>query len=81
MSRDELSSCRSCGAAIRWVETVAGKAMPVDECPTVDGNVVIDRHGKARVLKKWAKDQVPEAVPRYMPHFATCRRPAPPRNR
>lgn len=81
MSGVELSACRWCGAAIRWVVTVAGKSMPVDECPTVDGNVVIGRDGRARALKKWAKGQVPEAVPRYMPHFATCRRPAPPRNR
>jgi len=63
-------SCRSCGAAITWVKTSAGKTMPVDAEPVADGNLVIE-DGVVRYL---SSNQVAMFVPanKYKSHFATC---------
>ena len=33
-----MSTCRSCQARITWLETAAGKRIPVDEDPVPAGN-------------------------------------------
>ena len=62
-----MSACRSCGARITWLETAAGKPIPVNEDPDPAGNIVAI--GKmAHMLKKGEEtDQ-----PRYLSHFVTC---------
>lgn len=71
-----MATCRSCGARITWLKTPGGKAMPVDEDPTDDGNVVIDvQHCQlvASVFRnaEMAKTFAP-GEPRYTSHFVTC---------
>lgn len=67
-----MKHCTSCGAAIRWVTMVSGKRMPVDESPTVDGNVIVNTLGVARVLTKDERATVDAMTPRYVSHFSTC---------
>lgn len=59
--------CRSCGAPVRWVKTEHAKAMPLDEEPTSDGNIVIEQ-GIARVVGPLFAD----GRPLHKSHFATC---------
>lgn len=67
-----MSACRSCGAAVRWVKTQRGAAMPLDFDPTAAGNVRIDV-GVGVVL---AGDDLAAArsagAELHMPHHATC---------
>ncbi|HEX7277897.1 MAG TPA: hypothetical protein VF244_11025 [Acidimicrobiales bacterium] len=60
-----MPACRSCNAPVRWIKTVAGKAMPLDPAPNPDGNVVIE-DGVARVVGPEAEGE------RWMTHWATC---------
>ena len=75
--------CSSCGAAVRWVRTLAGKSMPLDAEPHPQGNVALDETGEvATVLGKGSAEKFAQ-LPRYRSHFATCphaashRRPKP----
>jgi hypothetical protein len=52
-----MSNCKSCGAAIFWVESANGKRMPLDAAP--EKRIVIDG-GIGRV------------VDTYTSHFSTC---------
>lgn len=52
------SFCRSCGEPILWVRTAAGKMMPLDAVPRVDGNVMREFADGSRLY--------------YVSHFATC---------
>lgn len=61
-----------CGAEIVWGKTENGKPMPVDRRSSADGNVVY-RNGVIHVLTNKEKTTIGADVPRYMPHFATCR--------
>ena len=67
-----MSQCSSCGAAIRWVVTEAGRRMPVDETPTTTGTIEVTGNA-ARVLSP-----IEAAITRgehgrlYTSHFATC---------
>jgi len=62
-----MSTCRSCGAAIVWMVTTAGKPMPCDAeqvrvaVPT--GNLVDTGHGVSREV---------EIRTGWVPHWATC---------
>jgi hypothetical protein len=68
----EKGKCRSCGAAILWVKTVAGKAMPLDAVPAEDGNIALMPAG-AMVLPKETADLGQKiGARRYKSHFATC---------
>jgi hypothetical protein len=63
-----MSTCRSCQARITWLETAAGKPIPVNEAPDPDGNIVAI--GKmAHVLKKGEATE----EPLYLSHFVTCK--------
>lgn len=71
-----MPACRSCHARITWLRTPGGKAIPVDEDPVEDGNIVIDVERcqlVARVFKdaEMARSFAPEE-PRYVSHFQTC---------
>ena len=61
-----MASCRSCGAEIRWERTAAGKAIPLDFEPVLDGNLAFRNDG----LVVSAAGCPPG--PRYVAHFATC---------
>ncbi len=63
-------TCKSCGAAIRWVRTVSGKAMPLDPEPCPDGNVVIAGDGAALTLANKVAPLQPG--PKYKSHYSTC---------
>lgn len=64
--------CSSCGAALLWIRTPKGKAMPLDATPDPHGNIVI-RDGLAVVLKLEEMEQDPSlGQRRFMPHWATC---------
>lgn len=64
-----MPTCRGCGAKIEWVETPAGKRMPVDAEPTADGNIVIDENGIAHVLPKEDAAAHPDKL--YRSHFSS----------
>jgi hypothetical protein len=66
--------CRSCGARIQWVETVAGRRMPLDVGAASDGNVIFSSEGKALVLSQDAAAQARQtgATRFFRSHFATC---------
>lgn len=67
-----MSTCRSCGAEIRWVRSATtGKPMPLDPEKVKGGNVeVIVKLGETEETAKilWRD---PERVA-YVSHFATC---------
>jgi len=68
-----MQKCRSCGAAIRWARTVAGKLMPVDAAPSIDGNLqLIGDQLDSVVYLSTAKQAELFDVDRYTSHFATC---------
>lgn len=71
-----MATCRSCGAAVRWELTPAGKRMPLDPEPSPQGNVAI-YGGPAMVAVALTADQLAAhnvAIdgPLYLSHFATC---------
>ena len=74
--------CRSCGARILWVRTKAGKAMPLNEVPVPEGNVIISM-GPARGQQTAIVESKEESAARranpidvarvaFVPHWATC---------
>ena len=62
-----MSSCRSCGAEIRFVLTTTGKRMPIDAEPRPDGNLVL-REGVVRPFVP----HVSTDTERWVSHFSTC---------
>ena len=69
--------CASCGAAITWCQTEAGKRMPVDAAPSATGNLgLAPRDGLAPiatvfgVVAREAANRRGE--PLHTAHFATC---------
>lgn len=66
--------CRSCGAAICWITTVAGKMMPCDgkmfygKAP--GPNTLVTRDG--RVVRCTIADEKDYDVTCWVPHFITC---------
>lgn len=71
-----MTSCRACGAPIRWVRTLNEKPMPLDDEPNDEGNVELvntPAGPRARVLSAKERGQANLfAIPRWMPHHATC---------
>jgi hypothetical protein len=71
-------TCRSCDAPVLWVETSAGRKMPLDPEPVEDGNVVITAEAplglrtEAVVLTKADLAQIHPDRLRYRSHFSTC---------
>ncbi len=71
--------CRSCTAPIVWARTRAGKSMPLDRDPVVDGNVtVVGWDGAVAastpivVVGQLGLEDVPMSEWRYVSHFSTC---------
>lgn len=56
---NDVQKCRSCGKPIIWVETSAGKKMPLDAKPE-KRFVIGSKSGKAHLLDT------------HLSHFATC---------
>lgn len=69
------TECGSCHAAIRWVVTAKGKAMPIDADPSEDGAFVINgRSLTGDTLVEFVKPSFRPmtSADRYSSHFATC---------
>lgn len=63
-----MSRCRTCDLPIIWGRTEAGRKMPLDEEPHVDGRIVFVAGEEIRVLKR---DEVASGLT-YRSHFETC---------
>jgi hypothetical protein len=68
----ESFRCTKCGTPFEFVDTVTGRAMPVELAPHPKGNIVI-RNGVAEVLKRgdprWGTVDPGEL---RISHFANC---------
>jgi hypothetical protein len=84
-----VTTCRSCGAPIRWAITPKGRRIPLDFEPARDGNVRLgafagEEHALVLAGAELAAAQI--AGPVYRAHFSTCpnaaqhRRASRPRN-
>lgn len=71
------SECKWCKAKVMWVETEAGKRMPLNSGPDREGNVVMVGHtGKSPIVKVYGNPaEIPAGTRRYKSHFATCTNP------
>lgn len=67
----DSATCSTCGAPILWVQTIHGRAMPLNPDPDPKGNVTFTPQGLATVTAQPRE----EGEERYMPHHATCPRP------
>lgn len=61
------NKCRSCGAALLWATTEAGRTMPLDAEPTPTGDFVIYGATAVKIPRGGTADP-----PRYTSHFVTC---------
>ncbi len=67
------SKCRSCGALVRWVTTLAGKKMPVDIDTSKYGNIVLRPDGTCEILSSAAAIVARSRSGRlHLSHFVTC---------
>lgn len=71
-----MNTCRSCGAAVRFVRTAKGKTQILDAEPSESGNVQIILLGGEEVAHVLggefrAAAQI-ESIPLYLDHHATC---------
>lgn len=68
-----MTTCRSCGAPIRWARTPAGKNIPLD---AGDDGEPVEYEGGGLVQVGWAGPfRVVESrpgEPGYRTHFASC---------
>lgn len=67
-----MSTCKSCGAKIIWIETVSGKKMPcdpglIDAVDLEEGDLLVLEDGET--LKVRPGHTVGEG---YISHFSTC---------
>ena len=75
-----ITTCRSCGARIRWIRTPAGKSMPCDERPI---SYLPNPQGKAKLVTPEGTvvscDEVQEgtegSLAGYRAHWSTCDNP------
>lgn len=73
-----MAECRSCGAPIRWVQTLAGKRIPLNREPDrVRGNVrPVESHEgqlRAHVLPAAEAERCREqGEDLWLAHFGTC---------
>jgi hypothetical protein len=67
------TQCKSCGRGIKWLKhEKSGKAAPIDDVPTLDGNILIDEEkGTYRIVSTHTERS--EFIGRlHKSHFATC---------
>ena len=72
-----MSTCRSCGAEIKWVRMKSGKAMPVDPCcrsiiTAENGEAVIVTDDGEVVKGCFASFSQGANKTGYVSHFSTC---------
>lgn len=73
-----MSTCKACGTRIEWIQTPAGRYMPVDPEPvfviegggtdrfvTDEGSVLLGRIARP-------EEQRPGIVVAFVPHWKTC---------
>lgn len=70
-----MSTCRSCGAKIDWIELQSGKKMPVDpelvsSADCEHGDVIVTEMGQVRKIDHSKNDY--EILDGYVSHFSTC---------
>ncbi|UZD44265.1 hypothetical protein [Selenomonas sputigena] len=72
-----MARCRACGKEIRWIKTLAGKAMPVDPKPVLYWEIqggserIVTPEGK--IVSCALKGKVKNVTGLgYIPHWATC---------
>ena len=72
-----MATCKSCGAAIKWIKTTTGKSMPCDAEEVVywenpnGAAVIVTPNGET--LKADLEGDVATATGiGYISHFATC---------
>lgn len=76
------STCRRCGAQIRWVQSSNGRAMPIDPLPVPNGNLrLVPRHHWTEAVR--VSDDYPARPTEdlYVHHAASCAAPSPRRKR
>lgn len=67
------AKCKSCGAAIEWTLTTAGKRYPVDAKPDRATGTLLVRGGYCRRLEEPELTAARNAgTLLYVPHWATC---------
>lgn len=69
-----MSTCRSCGASIRWAITErSGKRIPVDAEPVAEGGNLLLTTDDPPIARVVSVDQlvIDDGV-RFVSHFATC---------
>lgn len=76
----KVTACRSCGAPIVWIETLAGKSMPCDAklvsfVRQEGGPAKLVTPAGAVVSGRPAKRGEPFIEYGYTPHWATCNAP------
>lgn len=71
-----MTTCKGCGAEIRWAKTKNGKSIPLDAEPNSEGNVVFEEsdtaYGVAVVLGPAEAALARSRGMVWMPHHATC---------
>jgi hypothetical protein len=68
----KTSTCRSCGAKIRWVKTEKGKNMPLDYDPAPKGTIMLQGDRVVLVGNRAVKRAYATGGALYTSHFATC---------
>lgn len=67
-----MSECKTCGAEIRWADTVSGKIMPLDAKPDPKGLFVV----VSGIARKATDEDDRLLRNRYTSHFANCKQAA-----
>jgi hypothetical protein len=74
VSAGRVTACKApgCGAMIRWLYTEKRNAMPLDEEPHPDGNVVLVKVGHETLARVLGGADLPAQQTAYRAHWATC---------
>lgn len=71
--RAAAAKCKSCQAPIRWIQTTAGKHMPVDYDPHEAGNILLWPDGRSKPCETGGPaGGIPADATLHFSHFATC---------
>lgn len=75
-----ITKCRSCGAPIVWIKTLAGKSMPCDATPVnyrnnPDGRTKLVTPAGCVVSGEIVTDPANATGTGYIPHWSTCNAP------
>lgn len=70
-----LTTCRSCGAPIKWAVTTAGRRIPIDAAPSEKGNITLQPGfvggDPVAIIDLPLFDAA--RGPKYLTHFASCK--------